>query len=210
MSDKAKLIERLFVYAVVIILIAFAYFKFGNGISAPQTTITLKYDSIPKVINNSQIEKPVVYRAGQINLPPSVIQILNSQSLDTALLKQIYKELAGKHYSVVTQRTISEDDSLKITTIDTVSENRILGRSLEYKIKFPVQQITVNPKLRNRVYVGGSVQSGVHLFEGINADVYLVTKKNTLYKINYNLLDLAKGQPYSFGGGVGFKIGKWK
>lgn len=205
MSDRAKLIERLFVYAAIIILIAFAYFKYGNGIVEPQTTITLKYDSIPKVINNSHTEKPVVYKAGEINIPPAQLNIL--QSTDTSLLRQVLHEVLARYYEVNVHHTTTADTSLIVDTWDTICQNQLQGRKLQYKILRPTQIITNNPPVRNKVFAGFYLEAGANGLYSVAPEISFENKKGTLLRLNYNAYNLATGKDkYSFGVGIAQKI----
>ncbi len=194
--------ERIPLYVLLAFCVGvIGYFIFRKGPVQEEKKIevVLRYDSLPKSINNSTIEKPVVYRAGEINIPPAQLQILQSQ--DTVLLRQVLQEIFSRYYEIRTQKTTSSDDSIEITTIDTLTENSIVGRKLSYKLRFPVSQTTIvnNPPNRNKLYVGASIEAGANGLYGISPELSFAMKKGTMIGIGYNTYALATGQDkYAF------------
>lgn len=198
-------LDRFILYGLILAGIFVLYFK-GCNDKGQEVKVVLTYDSLPRSINNSTIEKPVIFKSGEVNLPAPVIQVLNSSTLDTALLKQVYRELAEKHFAIVTQKTVSEDDSFRITTIDTLTENRILGRNLRYEILFPTST-TIISKERNKLFLGAFVEAGVKGLYNVAPSVSFENKKGLLLNINYNVYNLATNKDkFSFGVGVSQKI----
>lgn len=200
-----KLTERLILYVIALAAILFFYFKKPVTVNNPYVTVKLNYDSIPVVNNNSTIEKPLVYKAGEINIPAAQLNIL--QSTDTALLRQVLHEVLARYYEVNVQHTTTADTSLIVDTWDTISQNQLQGRKLQYKILRPTQIITNNPPVRNKVFAGFYLEAGANGLYSIAPEITFENKKGMLLKLNYNAYNLATGKDkYSFGIGLSKKI----
>jgi len=191
-------------YSLVIILIgAVAYLIFRKpptgDIDKPKITVVLNYDSLWHSPTNQIISGPVTVKPGIVNVPPSVIQIMNST--DTTSLKLVLKELLNNFYTIRTQETTTEDDSLKIVTVDTITQNKLVGQSLKYKIKFPITSTTtiINPPNSVKLYAGASISAGQNGLYDVSPQLSLALKKGTLIEIGYNTYALATGQDkYAF------------
>ena len=185
--------ERIILYALLAICFACIGYLFFNKNSVQENQkieIKLNWDSALKTINISTIDKPIVYKSGEINIPPAQLQILQSQ--DTASLRILLQEILPRYYEIRTQKTVSVDDSIQITTIDTLTENAIIGRKLQYKILFPVAQTTIinNPPNRNKLYIGAFGEAGERGIYGFGPKLDYATKKGTLIGLQYNLYPL--------------------
>jgi len=199
-----KLPERLILYAIVIAAILIFYFK-QTPENLNKVDVKLTYDSIPVVNNHSTIEKPVVYKAGEINIPAAQLNIL--QSTDTALLRQVLHEVLARYYEVNVQHTTTEDTNLIVETWDTISKNQLQGRKLQYKILRPTQIIKNNPPVINKVFAGFYLEAGANGLYSIAPEITFENKKGTLLRLNYNAYNLATGKDkYSFGVGIAQKI----
>lgn len=192
-----KLPERLILYAIVIAAILIFYFK-QTPENLNKVDVKLTYDSIPVVNNHSTIEKPVVYKAGEINIPAAQLNIL--QSTDTALLRQVLHEVLVRYYEVNVQHTTTEDTNLIVETWDTISENKLQGRKLQYKILRPSQIITNNPPLRNKVFAGFYLEAGANGLYSVAPEITFENKKGMLLSVNYNIYNaISKKDNYTFG-----------
>ncbi len=194
--------ERIPLYVLLaccLILIGYLVFRKGPVQEEQKVEVILKWDSIPHSINNSTIEKPVVYKAGEINIPPAQLNVI--QSHDTALIKQVLRETLARYYEVSTQKITTHNDSIIITTIDTITENNITGRHLQYKLLFPINHTTIvnNPPNRVKLYAGASITAGQNGLYDISPQLSLALKKGTLIELGYNTYALATGQDkYAF------------
>jgi len=170
-----------------------------------QVIIKLDYDSLPQQINNSTIEKPTVIKQGDLNIPAPIINVLNSQ--DTALLKQVLHEVLARYYEERVQHTVNADSNIVIDTWDSLTENAIYGRKLQYKWLQPVKQTTTIINERNKLYVGASVEAGQNGLYAISPELSFAMKKGTMVGLGYNAYNLATGQDkYSFRVSVAQKI----
>lgn len=192
-----KLPERLILYAIVIAAILIFYFK-QTPENLNKVDVKLTYDSIPVVNNHSTIEKPVIYKAGEINIPAAQLNIL--QSTDTALLRQVLHEVLARYYEVNVQHTTTADTNLIIDTWDTISENKLQGRKLQYKILRPTQIITNNPPVRNKVFAGFYLEAGANGLYSVAPEITFENKKGMLLSVNYNIYNaISKKDNYTFG-----------
>ena len=124
---------------------------------------------------------------------PSIVTVTIPQSVDTSKIIQEYFTTLQYNDSV-------ETDSVKIRINETVSQNRILARSLTTSLKFPCKTIITNvqDKQRNKIYLGGAVnfdsRPSVALF------CVAVNKRDQLLMASYD--------PFSkrVEAGIGFKI----
>lgn len=198
-----KLPERLILYAIVIAAILIFYFK-QTPENLNKVDVKLTYDSIPVVNNHSTIEKPVIYKAGEINIPAAQLNIL--QSTDTALLRQVLHEVLARYYEVNVQHTTTADTNLIIDTWDTISENKLQGRKLQYKILRPTQIITNNPPVRNKVFAGFYLEAGANGLYNVAPEITFENKKGMLLSVNYNIYNATGKDKYSFGVGISQKI----
>lgn len=197
-------LKDLILYALIIAGVIVLFLNQNQG-NEDNVTVELKYDSIPRQINNSTISNPITVKPGAVNIPPAQLTIL--QSTDTALLKSVLKEILNRYYEVRTQEITSADDSISITAVNTITENRITNSKLSYRIKFPVSHITNNPPVRNKVFAGIYLEAGANGLYSVAPQVAFENKRGMLLSLNYNAYNLATGtDKYSFGVGVAQKI----
>lgn len=82
-------------------------------------------------------------------------------------------------------QTVSDSLFSAIIT-DTIQQNRLKGRGFSYKITRP--QI-VQGKEKFKVFAGLNVGAGKGGFASLEPQVYMLTKKDHLYGVGYNLID---------------------
>lgn len=88
----------------------------------------------------------------------------------------------------------SSYDSSNIIITDTVGRNRILGRSIEWKMKYPEKTTTIirtvdnTKKPRTQVYFGGGISgNSLNIPSEINAGFLLKNKKDQIYGVSLGL-----------------------
>lgn len=120
--------------------------------------------------------------------PKVVIDSFFLPDKDYAKLRKQYQDLLVLYF----QRNILKD-TLKIDSLghvyvtDTVSKNLISGRVYNYTIKYPkiIETITLPPKPRNQLYVGGTLQGNlINPVSQINAGLMLKNKRDQLYGVS--------------------------
>lgn len=124
---------------------------------------------------------------------PSIITVNVPQSVDTSKIIQEYFTTLQYNDSV-------ETDSVKIHIMETVSQNRILARSLTTSLKFPCKTIITNvqDKQRNKIYLGGTVNFDSR--PSLAVFCVAVNKRDQLLMASYDPLSKR------IEAGVGFKI----
>lgn len=163
-----------------------------------RVTVDSGYETV--VIDTQYVPKPYkVYggiNGGIINTVDTVYQLVQ---IDTSQLLIDYHR--QRYYS----DTVSIDHGTAVIS-DSVSQNRITGRSLKVSQRIPVIKETVTlfqPK-RNIVYLGVNVQGGPqnYLFAA-GADLSLKTKNDRIYSLGASL---TRDNQVLYQGGVRFPI----
>jgi hypothetical protein len=188
----------------LIILLALAVFfiMFFKGCfqPTPQPTVTVKRDTIYSVIqSHAPVQsQPIVIAAqqptpGQTNTIREIIY-----KNDTTAIKQILE----RYYSKSSYKDVLKIDSIGTVQVnDTVSENKIVGRSYTYALKYPVITNTVTIKEpykpTNKLLYGAGVSgNAVALVNQFNAGIALQNRKDDLFVLNATL------SKYGIGGEV--------
>ena len=196
--------------AALVIYILLQWFNPG-GIMPGGRTIRIdgkKYEVIKHTIDTIEVEKvKVVTKRGE-DIVHEVIDV------DTLVLKELVNvDTAAllKDYlaKVVYKDTLTLDGGLgTIALTDTISKNRILGRTWDAKVKERTikEELIVKEPARNQVYYG--LNAGFNkedYVSAIGAGVILKTKKDKIYQlglgVNNRTIDGTNG---SFSPYVGF------
>ncbi|MFY9308099.1 MAG: hypothetical protein WAQ28_03510 [Bacteroidia bacterium] len=141
------------------------------------TLKTTEYDSIPKYIPVKEY------------LPADSVIVEIPRFIDTlAILDRFFK-------AYVYDR-VFENDSVKISVYDTISQNKIVGSSdLKYQFLFPISHNTIEQittidttkKPGNRLMFGISLGFSKERVQTIAAEAILTTKRSNYYKLGYNI-----------------------
>jgi hypothetical protein len=137
------------------------------------------YLTITKVIKGKDIYHNVIFEKD------NVIKIPVLSKVDT-------NNIIKNYYAKIEYRDTLKIDTLgTITLIDTLFNNRILGRQWTTNIKERTirETITVREKPRNNIYGGFNIFFNQQDFNGINMGLILKSKKETIYQINLGLLN---------------------
>ena len=197
--------ERYILYVIILGFIVWFFLRKPVNTDDANVTVSLKYDSIPTQINSSTIEKPVVIKQGEFNIPEPIIEIM--QGNDTALLRQVLHEVLARYYEERVQHTTTADTNIIVETWDSITENAIYGRKLQYKWLRPTEVKIVQPTQRNKVFGGIYLEAGANGLYSIAPELSFENKKGMLLRLNYNAFNLATGKDkYSFGVGISQKI----
>ena len=149
--DNIKFTALLLTLFLFIGVIIWGLIRVEPGSGLKQVSVKLEYDSIPKQIINSTVEKPVVIKPGEVNIPSPIINL--THTTDTALLRQVLHEVLVRYYQEIVQHTTTADTNIIIDTWDTLTQNSIKGRKLQYKWLRPTEINTkVIPEDRFRLY----------------------------------------------------------
>lgn len=141
-----------------------------------------------------------IYIPGPIKIIPGKIQYINNKIDTTEIINDFFSKI---YYG----DTIKLDTYGFIIVKDTITQNRILSRNLEFNYKFPTIEKTITNNItippRNQFYVGleiGGSKSQPINYLGVN--LLLKTKKDKLYNIGAGVIPNI---------GIEYKIGTaWK
>lgn len=186
------------VLAVIAAALFFLGFKCGSGNT---TAGTVKRDTVPGqlkvIIDTHYVPKPYKVIDRQIITNIDTVPVL--EQIDTSQIVIDYHRL--RYYS----DTVKIDYGSAIIS-DTVTENKITGRSVKATLQIPVikETITLYQPKRNIVYFGLSAQGGPqnYLFAA-GADLSLKTRNDRMYSAG---VSLTRDNQVLYGIGVKFPI----
>ena len=199
--------------AVLIAIILLEYFNPGGKM--PGRTIRIegkKYEVIKHDIDTFEVVKTkVVTKKGEDIYHETIVekQVVIPAVIDTmALLKDYYSKVLYKD-------TLILPDSLGIVALnDTISQNKILGRTFDAKVKERTikETLIVKELPKTQVYYGfNGGFNKTDVVSNIGAGVIVKTKKDKIYQLGVGVAnrvtDGTNGSlsPY-IGGGVYWKI----
>lgn len=169
----------LIIILLCIISALFGYWSNGSGYVVNQITV----DSSKHVSNSYETK----------NYPKltSVIHDTTVRELTTVEKDSVIQDYFNSHVYSFTQR----DSNIYLNIVDTISENRVTGRSLEYKLLRPVTVLAL--KQKNKLYLGMYVS---------NLDGTVAFAPSVSFSHNNLLLTGYYHSNNTFGVGVGYKI----
>jgi hypothetical protein len=137
------------------------------------------YLTITKVIKGNDIYHKVIFEKDNTIKIPVLSKVDTNNIIKNYFAKIEYRD------------TLKIDTLGTITLIDTLSNNRILGRQWTTNIKERTirETITVKEKPRNNIYGGFNIFFNQQDFNGVNVGLILKSKKETIYQINLGLLN---------------------
>jgi hypothetical protein len=173
--------------AVLIIYVVLQWFNPG-GVMPGGRIVKIdgkKYEVIKHTIDTVEVEKTkvVTKKGDDIYHEVIVIKEVNiPKAIDTAaLIKNYYSKVLYKDLLVL-------PDSLgTVVVIDTISQNRIIARTFDAKVKERTirEELIVKEPAKNQVYFG--LNGGFNredFISAVGAGVILKTKKDKIYNLN--------------------------
>lgn len=175
---------------IIITILLFVLLKTCKSPTPSPTNITIVRDTVwvhkdSTVYNEPQILETVPYPVDRITK-----EYLPDTNYD-ALVKK-YIGLVDKYLATnILLDSIRIDSIGYVRIVDSVSKNMIVGRSVNYKLKYPTikeivtKTITVPEEKRRQVYVGGGVfvepiSTDNILFKNVNAGFLYKSKKDQI------------------------------
>lgn len=133
----------------------------------------------PGVTNNHYITGDTTTKVIPVTVhgPTKTIFVPVPAIVDTQAILRNY--FAENIYS----QTVS-DSLFSATITDTIQQNRLKGRGFHYKI---TRKEIVQEKFK--VFAGLNVGAGKNGFASLEPQVYILTKKDHLYGVGYNVID---------------------
>jgi len=109
---------------------------------------------------------------------------------DTIIVKDTTYVLGDYFSRKVLTDTLSNDSLLYAKSIYTISENRILDRTFEYKINRPTQINIISniPEPKGSLWIGLSVGGNSDMFS-LRPEIAYLTKSNTMYGYGYDIVN---------------------
>lgn len=157
----------------------------------PAPPPSVKRDTVWVIKDSTVYSKPQVIKTIPVDVHHD--SIIKEYIPDTN-----YSKLVVQYQNLV-QELLAKNiykDSLKIDSIgyvhvtDTVTKNNLTGRSYNYNLKYPIikETITIHPKPKNQLYVGGAVMGNQSAaVNSINAGVILKTKQDQILGVTAGL-----------------------
>ncbi len=207
-----KIFDFRHIIIVILLLLIGLMFINPKGILPNRKELVVKTDSIPFPVHDTvplevEVEVEVPYEVeGQVE---KIVEVPVAIKVDTAEILKIY------YNKSIFDNTVKLSNNMgSVSIVDTISQNKIVGRGIKYDIKQKTKTDTIyQPEPRKtQLYVGIDAQfdkPNVVNIMGVGA--VLKTKNERLYKIgagvNNVVVDGTNGKltPY-FGGGVYWPI----
>jgi hypothetical protein len=161
------------------------------------TELVIKRDTVIKeyyftYVDTSYSKPKFIY-----NIPALKSEIPYIMKADTnysKLLKQ-YDSLLQAHYSKNIQIDSTKIDTFGyVKTLDTVQDNRIIGRQWTHNLKIPYKEttITITQTLpsKTQIFLGGSITgSQLNPINGASIGGLLINKKQQVYGVKIGLMN---------------------
>lgn len=178
-------LKKYFFQGIILLLVILLVVQRCSQPAPPKPDVVIKHDTVWVKGSGSGTSVPRVVDS----IPYPVDRLIKDTKYvpDTnypKLLKQ-YRDLLSLYFGTIVQRdTVKLDTTAIVYITDKVSENRIFSRSFTYDYKYPFvkETITQPAKLRNQIYIGGSLQgSFTNPVNQINAGFLLRNKKEQIF-----------------------------
>jgi len=174
---------------VLVIIIIFLRSCSGDGEITEPIVITkteIKYDTITNEITN-YVPKLVTRilrktdTVNKINIVKETDTITLQQSVDTAAILEDY-------FSSYVYSDIQNFDSIKFEITDTISQNKIVSRSIEYTLLYPTITITNTHYINRReFYLGVGFAGSTQRLSFAGLQFNYKDKKRNLFGIGFGI-----------------------
>ena len=160
----------------------------------------------PRIERDTVVEYITVTKTTPVYVPK--IKYINKINVDTFLVYNPIDtaSILADYYSEVYYDDEQNLDSLYLTILDTISQNRIIGRQIKYTLKYPQSTITEKIYINQREFYVGL--GGAGTFTQLNyfgGEMLYKNKKKQAYGLgvglNQNLVTIVSARMY-------WKIGK--
>ena len=160
----------------------------------------------PRIERDTVVEYITVTKTTPVYVPK--IKYINKINVDTFLVYNPIDtaSILADYYSEVYYDDEQNLDSLYLTILDTISQNRIIGRQIKYTLKYPQTTITEKIYINQREFYVGL--GGAGTFTQLNyfgGEMLYKNKKKQAYGLgvglNQNLVPIVSARMY-------WKIGK--
>jgi hypothetical protein len=194
MKEYVQDIRTVLIAALIIIILLMRSCSGNSQPVEPKiiTKIETKYDTITK-------EVPVYVPKYVQKIETRIDTIIKTQPIDTVAILKDY-------FATYVYQDRQELDSLNLTIIDSISQNKIFARSIEYDLIYPTTTITKEIYLNNReLYWGLDINGTADQLNYVGGGLIYRNRKKQIYGlgvgIDQNLEPVLSGRLY-------WKIGK--
>jgi len=196
--NKLQSIKNFVVFAVIMFLLVVVYFK-NNRINNLETKLLSKpqiefvYQNIVDTFTDS-IPYPVEIVKWKTKTVRDTLPIPTELNFgDSARIAEAYNNLYNQYANITLYDDILKDDTLAfIRLTEKTQYNKIFDRNLIYEDRTPIVKITTTIPDSKWSVIGGLSGN----FDNIYVGTGIVTRKNAVYTINYDLFN--KGYSASF------------
>lgn len=196
-----QFIKTNFQFLIIILLFGIILLQRCNTSPTPEskptivTTIDTSWKHLQQPIVNvyPTVTNHIPYAVGTPGVTtPGIHDTLYIPSANDSILRIQYEALRDSLLSSNTYSQRLKYDSSYVDINDTVSQNRITGRSYRFTLKYPVittsTTITIPPKSVTQLYFGGGLSgSPTALIQGANLGLILKTKTDHLYGVKVGI-----------------------
>jgi hypothetical protein len=192
---------------VLCIIILFQKYQKSSVVRNTITVAGKPYEVIKHEIDTIEVVKTKIKTIKGDSIPFEVLvhdTLWKSIDVDTmAIIKNYFAKL-------IYRDTLKLDDSLgTVVVIDTISENKIVGRVWEANVRERiVKELTIVKEMPKRqVFIGADATfNKVNLINSVGGGLIYKDKRDALYKFNLGLSNTGDQLLPYIGGGVYWKI----
>jgi hypothetical protein len=192
---------------VLCIIILFQKYQKSSVVRDTITVAGKPYEVIKHEIDTIEVVKTKIKTIKGDSIPFEVLvhdTVWKSIDVDTmAIIKSYFAKL-------IYRDTLKLDDSLgTVVVIDTISENKIVGRVWEANVRERiVKELTIVKEMPKRqVFIGADATfNKVNLINSVGGGLIYKDKRDALYKFNLGLSNTGDQLLPYIGGGVYWKI----
>lgn len=177
-----KFINAKNITIIVLLILLFLAFLNPGGHLPMRTSYVPKIDSIPYAVHDTIPVDSLVEVEVEVPVEVEVIrEIPVIQQVDTM-------EILKNYYAKITQKNVLTlpNNVGSITLIDTISQNKIVGRSFESKIKKQIVRDTLRlpEEKKNKVYFGiTSMLDKPNFVSSLGMGFLYQTKEDKIFKV---------------------------
>ena len=188
-----KYINTKNIIIVILIIILFLVFLNPGGYVPMRTKYIPKIDSIPYAVHDTISVDSLVEVEVEVEVPYEVekrVEIPVIQSVDTMEILKVF-------YTKNIQKNVLNlpNGAGTITLTDTISQNKIVGRYFESKIKKQIVKDTLRlpEEKKNKVYFGVNTQvDRPNLINGLGMGLLYQTKEDKIFKVGVGVNNWVK------------------
>lgn len=182
---KQFIIKNIIQIAIVALLLTLIFEKCSRKAIEYRNTISIKRDTVWVHNNNYVVTEPQIIETIIDTIETKTIEYLPSE--DYVELRAQYLKLKDDYLNKnIFKDSITIDSLGTLALTDTVTKNKITGRSYAYNFTYPLitNTITMPYKPKNQVYIGGMISGNKDNFiNQVDAGLLFKNKKDQIFGI---------------------------